>query len=377
VIFVVQGSDGDVREVRSFNAQTGAPIDAVPETHPDFCGAYFVATLDNRSLPEIDVFTSNGQIVRLLPYGPTYFGDVRVATGDITGDGIDEIITAPGRNYKPLIRIFSQDGVLLEEFLAYSATFKGGVDVEIGDVTGDHQNDIVTAMSYGGNQVKVFRNPTGEVLGTPTPFNPAYNFGTATTVATAFSSFNPFGSTFKGGAVVELADMGKPVTVNSVKKLDSTQFDGRSEIVVANQAGMRSTVKTYSYFGTSTTATVVRTFLPFDTAFRGGLSLDVGRVGDDLVPDIIVGAGRGGASRVQVLNGETGTVMTSFNAFSAGETPNYNAKVDVKMQDADRNGIVDFLLAARDFDGKSREVRRFQPLTGELVDSFFENYPGT
>jgi hypothetical protein len=250
------------------------------------------------------------------------------------------------------------------------------VDVAIGDVNGDHQNDIVTAMGYGGSQVKVFRNPTGTVPGTPTPFNSAYNFGTATTVATAFSSFYPFGSTFKGGAVVELADMGKAVTVSGVKKLDSTQFDGRSEIVVANQAGMRSTVKAYTYFGTSTTATVVRTFLPLDTAFRGGLSLAVGRIDGDYVPDIIVGAGRGGASQVQVLDGVTGAVKTSFQAFGADETPNYNAKVDVKVQYADPDGIVDFLLAARDFDGKSREVRRFQPLTGELVDSFFENYSG-
>jgi hypothetical protein len=140
---------------------------------------------------------------------------------------------------------------------------------------------------------------------------------------------------------------------------------------------MRSTVKAYSYFGTSTTATVVRTFLPFDVAFRGGLSLDVARVDGDLVPDIIVGAGRGGASQVQVLNGATTAVMTAFNAFGADESPNYNAKIDVDSQDADLDGIVDFLLAARDFDGKSREVRRFNALTGELVDAFFESYPGT
>ncbi len=363
VIFVVQGSDGDVREVRMFDAQSGQLLSAVPETSADFCGAYFVTTIDNRDLPEIEVeLLSTGRMTRLLPYGPVYFGGVHVATGDLNGDGIEEIVTSPDRNYKPLVRVFDQSGKLLKEFLAYSSSFKGGLDVAIGDVTGDGKLDIATSMLYGGNQVKVFKNviPVGALTFPSTSFS-------------SFSSFYPFGSGFKGGAVIELADMGKPVTVSGVKKLDSTQFDGKAEVVVANGSGMRSTVKAYTYFGTSTTASLVRTFLPFNSTFRGGLSLDLGDVNGDLVPDVFIGAGKGGASQVQVLDGVTGAVQSSFQAFSSEEF-NYNAKLEVEAHDADLDGIIDFLLAAHDFDGKSREVRRFQPLSGELVDAYFQDY---
>jgi hypothetical protein len=95
-----------------------------------------------------------------------------------------------------------------------------------------------------------------------------------------------------------------------------------------------------------------------------------------MVPDIVVGAGKGGGSNVQILNGATGGPMNAFQAFTAADVPNYNCKLDVEADDVDLDGIADLLLAARVFDGKSREIRRFDALTGELVDSFFQNYKG-
>ncbi len=377
-ILVAQGSDGTANEIRKFDSQSGALLSSLSESafdsifqgNPinDYFGAYFVAPLVNTPLPVVEVqMASTSLTASLLPYGPTYFGGVRVATGDINGDGIEEIVTGPERNHAPWVRIFDQSGNMLHQFLAYSSTYKGGVDVALGDINGDGKLDIATSMLYGGNQVRTFKNviPVGAAILPKTSFS-AYG-----------KTLKPFGDSFKGGAVVELVDMGKPITVGGVKKLDSTQLDGKAEIVVANGAGLRSTVKAYSYFGanvsTTTAAALVRTFLPLNSTFRGGLSLDVGDVNGDLVPDVIVGAGRGGASQVQVLSGATGSVLSSFQAFDASEF-NYNAKLEVEAQDTDLDGIVDFLLAAHDFDGKSREIRRFQPLTGELVDAFFQDY---
>ncbi|MCI0357184.1 MAG: FG-GAP-like repeat-containing protein, partial [Planctomycetaceae bacterium] len=373
-ILAAQGSDGTAMEIRKFNALSGALVSFITEAQfdstfngmqiDDFCGAYFIAPLVNTPLPTVEVqIASAGLTASLLPYGPTYFGGVSVATGDLNGDGIEEIVTGPERNYAPWVRIFDQAGNLLNQFLAYSGTFKGGVDVAVGDVNGDGKLDIATSMLSGGSQVKTFKN----VIPLAAAVLPKTSFS-------AYSSFYPFGSSFKGGAVVELANLGKAVTVGGVKKLDSKQFDSRSEVVVANGSGLRSTVKAYSYFGTSTTATLVRTFLPFNSTFKGGLSLDVARIDGDLVPDIIVGAGKGGGSNVQVLNGLNGAVISAFQAFTVNDSPDYNAKLDVEAQDADQDGIAEFLLAARDYDGKSREIRRFYSLTGELVDSFFENY---
>jgi hypothetical protein len=131
-----------------------------------------------------------------LPDSSSYLGGVRVATGDVTGDGVDEIITVPGRNYKPLVRIWRQDGFLLDEFLAYPATFTGGVELALGDVNYDGQKDIVTAMSYNGNEVASSRIPP-----TPACRPPCRRRTTSAQQPPSlrFAAFSPYGTAFKGG----------------------------------------------------------------------------------------------------------------------------------------------------------------------------------
>ena len=316
----------------------------------------------NASLPFVHILSAaTGQLVsRFRAYREAYRGGVRVATGDLNGDGIDEIVTAPGRNHSPVVKVFDQSGNLLHSFLAYGSKSVGGVDVAIGDVDGDGKNDIVTAMTYNGNQVKVFKNVSPGAA----PFT--------SLKLSAVSSFNPFGNGFKGGATVEVADLGRPIMVGAVKKLDSSILDGRAEVIVGSGGGTPATLKIFAFFGSSTMATPVRTYLPFGTAFRGGTALDVARVNTDLVPDIIVSAGNGGASQVLVLNGITGNVLNTFNAFSPPEAPSANAPVHVAAFDIHGDGIADFLFAAQGTDGATRKIRKFDALSGQLVDQIME-----
>src|SRR4029453_16071309 len=103
VIFVAQGSDGTAEEIRKFtpggtliSSITEAQFDSTFNGQPidDFCGAYFIPPLVNTPLPVVDVqIASTGVTASILPYGPTYFGGVSVATGDLNGDGIEEIVT--------------------------------------------------------------------------------------------------------------------------------------------------------------------------------------------------------------------------------------------------------------------------------------------
>ena len=98
-------------------------------------------------------------------YEPTFTGGLFLAVGDVTGDGIAEIITGTGNGGGPLVRVFDGSGNLLSGFFAYEGTFRGGVRVAVGDVDGDGINEIITAAGIGGGPlVRVFVGATGQVL---------------------------------------------------------------------------------------------------------------------------------------------------------------------------------------------------------------------
>ena len=225
------------------------------------------------------------QLGQFLAYESGYTGGVRVATGDLNGDGVAEIITAPGKSHVPEIRVFSRQSILdpdswqeLTEFrtLAYAADFAGGVNIAVGDVDGDGRNDIVTTPSKDAAETKVFRNVFG-VEDDPIRDIP-------------YRQFFAFEPNFISGSVVTLADL------NS---------DGLADVVVGNAGGMRSTV---NVFDVANTPEIIRTFLPFSAQMRGGVSMDLGDITGDGVPDLIVGAGYRGASAVEVFDGNSGFV---------------------------------------------------------------------
>ena len=56
----------------------------------------------------------------------------------------------------PRVQVYADD-LLVADFLAYDSAFRGGVNVEVGDVNGDGFADVVTAPGPGGGpNVKVF-----------------------------------------------------------------------------------------------------------------------------------------------------------------------------------------------------------------------------
>ncbi len=87
---------------------------------------------------------------------------VFVAAGDVNGDGRADIIVAPDAGAPPVVRVFDGNtGALLASFLAYGPTFTGGVTVAAGDVNGDGRDDIITGAGTFGGHVKVFSGSSG------------------------------------------------------------------------------------------------------------------------------------------------------------------------------------------------------------------------
>ncbi|MFH1111507.1 MAG: S8 family serine peptidase [Patescibacteria group bacterium] len=115
-------------------------------------------------VPVVRIFSFGGELIyQFSPYDNLYLGGVKVAAGDVDGNGIPEIIVTPQTGSLP-VRVFDKYGRLRSEFKAYPTGFKGGVNVTVGDVDGNGIQDIVSIPGQGGGpQVRVF-NWQGKAL---------------------------------------------------------------------------------------------------------------------------------------------------------------------------------------------------------------------
>jgi hypothetical protein len=120
----------------------------------------------NGSTPVVRVISGADGLTVLesfFAFNSSFTGGVRVAAGDVNGDGRADIIagTGPGSS---LVTVFSgQDLSVLKSFLAFPG-FTGGVYVAAGDVDGDGRDDIVVGAGSGSSAVKVFSSADDTLL---------------------------------------------------------------------------------------------------------------------------------------------------------------------------------------------------------------------
>lgn len=131
--------------------------------------------------PHIKVFSgaTGSELMSFFAYDPAFTGGVFVAAGDIDNDGFADIITGAGAGGGPHVQVFSgQTGAVLASFFAYDAGFAGGVRVAAGDLDGDGHADIITGAGAGGGpHVQAFRGDTGAALLSFFAYDPAFAGG--------------------------------------------------------------------------------------------------------------------------------------------------------------------------------------------------------
>jgi hypothetical protein len=303
-------------------------------------GRYAVGT-NGGGQSQVNVYDApTGALIGTLnPFGRNYNGGVNVTTGDVTGDGIEDVIVAAGRGHTPDVKVF--DGRTLNEigsFQAYSKTFFGGVTVAVGDVNGDGRADIVTGAGIGSApHIKMF---SGAELFTTTGKQ-----RTGTPVARM--NFFAWDAGFRGGATVAVGD---------------TNGDGKADLVVG-QLSKGGSVRVFSGLNGST----LQDLKPFGAEFTGGVSVAVGDVTGDSKADLIVGA-TSGTSTVKVFSGNT--EVASFNAFSD------KIGTRVAVQDIDGDRIGDLIVSGTS--GRPG-VKIVNGLTGAVKRAFpgvVPNYTG-
>jgi hypothetical protein len=256
----------------------------------------FIATgADAGGGPHVRVYEAGSSLLayNFFPYEPSFTGGVRVAVGDVTGDGIDDIATIPGFGGAPRVRVFSgKDGAPVVDTFAFDSAFRGGGFVAIGDFTGDGIKDlIVSAGEGGGSRVQVFQVQTAGI------------FAGQIQIVADFFAFNPFDTQ---GVRIAAGDL---------------DGDGTDEIVAALGPGGTPNVRVCSGQTAVGSATVNPTlsFFVADGASRDGLFVATGDLRGDGREDIIVGGGSGG-SVVRVYDARTAGLVRQFSVPSE-ETP--------------------------------------------------------
>jgi hypothetical protein len=254
--------------VKVFDGSTGAEIRSFFAYDPTFTGGVFVAAGDINGDGRDDIITGTdagapgghvkvfdgrtlGVLQSFAAYSTSFSGGVRVATGDVNGDGVPDIITGTGSGSAAHVKVF--DGFIvsglpfpalgseIRSFIAYDPGFTGGVYVAAGDVNGDGTADIITGAGRGsaGGHVKVFR-------------------GSDLSLLNSFFAYEP---TFRGGVRVAAGDLNN---------------DGQTDIITGAGPGGGPHVKVFD--GQSNA--LLRSFFAYDPAFKGGVYVAAGDINE-------------------------------------------------------------------------------------------------
>ncbi|MFB0518344.1 MAG: hypothetical protein ACETWC_03570, partial [Acidobacteriota bacterium] len=255
-------------------------------------------------------------------------GEVNIASGDVDGDGVDEIVCGHGKGGKSWIKLFEANGVFIRSFKTFGiANVQGEVNLAVGNFDID-TSDVEIAVGQGPEGksfIKIFE-----------------------TDGTFLRSFKAFGAQNPSGEV-HLAS----------GDLDG---DGYHEIIVGHGEGGGSWVKVFTYDGG-----FIRTFKAFSDDWNpnGEVHLGTGNLDSDADVEIAVATGDGSDSRVRIFDND-GTFKLEFKAFYSHENP--SGAVYICTGDVDDDGI-DELFAGTGGKGGKSKVRIFDRL-GNVLRTF-------
>jgi len=263
--------------VRSYNPDGGLRFAVTP--FPGFTGAVRVAEADVTGDGVADLVAGTGPgaasrvvvldgvtravLFALDAFEATFTGGVFVAAGDVTGDGVPDLVVTPDQGGGPRVDVYSGAGFrkLTSFFGIDDPAFRGGARAAVGDLNGDGVGDLVVAAGFGGGpRVAVF---DGASLG-----------GTPRKLVADFFAFEP---TVRNGVYVAAGDL---------------DGDGRAELIAGGGPGGGPRVSAFS--GAELlrgNQTRVADFFAGDPAIRDGVRVAAKDLDGDDRADLIVGAG--------------------------------------------------------------------------------------
>jgi len=278
----------------------------------------------------LKLFDSYGHIIRGFRVfgGVNTSGEVNVATGDLDGDGVDEIVCGHGLGGTSWVKLFEANGTRIRAIKAFgAANSQGEVHLAVGNFDAD-TSDIEIAVGHGPGGmsfIKIFESD-----------------------GTFVRSFKAFGAANPSGEVhLAAGDLDK---------------DGYDEILAGHGEGGGSWVKVFDYNGG-----FVRSFKAFSDDWNpnGEVHLATGNFDSDAEVEIAVATGDGGSAKVRIFE-KDGTFKLEFIAFY---WDNPTGAAYICAGDVDDDGIDEIFAgkgengwaALRIFDNLGNYLRGFGP----------------
>ena len=279
--------------VRSYNAIGTPDFTYVPTPLVGYTGGARVSTadFDGDGVPDIVVGTGPGgatqvvvtngvtlkEMFTIQPFEAAFTGGVYVTAGDVTGDGIPELIISPDEGGGPRVRVFNGDGFgLITDFFGIDdVNFRGGARAAVGDINGDKVGDLIVAAGFGGGPRVAGYD--GRSLGTGSPVK-------------VFADFFAFEQGLRNGIFVAAGDI---------------DGDGKAELIAGGGPGGGPRITMFSGNALLANAQIpVGDFFAGDPNSRGGVRVAVKDLDGDNRADIISGSGTAAGSKVTAYFGK-------------------------------------------------------------------------
>src|SRR5215831_6477258 len=284
--------------------------------------------------PDVRGWDANGnQAQQWAPWGEwslafsaydTYQQGVRVAVGDVNGDGRNEIVTAPGGNSFTELKVFDGRSYRrLATLLPYKdAAWWAGAYVATGDTNGGGRDEIVEGLDAGCcTTLHVLDAVSGNEL----------------------SGFFPYGNQSEVGARVAAGDL---------------NGDGKADVIsIANGS---TAINVFAPSGGSP----FRTIDSFGSEITGPVAIAAGDLEGDKRAEIVAAAPTSSGVEVKIFNPASGRAETTLYPYGGVGV----SSVAVAVGDVDGNGSRDIVVSAVTQGGT--EIKAVDPNGTELTDFY-------
>lgn len=305
----------DVSQPSGIHGTTLVPL----TVNPGITSSPIVVAAPEAGGQPVRVMNVDGSLIAAIDAFYGYKGAVRVATGDVTGDGKADILAISGAGITTEVRVF--DGVTFTrvlKFAPYGTAFKKGGYVAVGDVLVNHPGvEIVVSPLSGREKVRVF-DSTGHELTSFLPYTKNYTGAVPIAVgnidgkngdeiAVAIGTKRSEVRWFDGYGNLEgkFSGYGNQIAVGDV------DGDGKTEVVLTAGKGNPPIIRVYDpKFGVLDSE-----FSGGDAKYRGGLRVALVPSADGSRYDIVTALEAKKPTTVTIRDGRTGDILDSYLAY--------------------------------------------------------------